>query len=240
MTSRDRLDERLWPIIKRQVECALAHWREPDCGIWETRGKPQHYTLSKVMCWVAADRGARLAAVRGDRDAEARWRAAAEEIHADVCANAVDERGVFTQHYETSALDASLLLLPLFRFLPADDPRVRATVLAIGDELSVDGLLLRYQLAESDDGLPGYEGTFTACSFWMVSALVEIGEQEQARELCEKLLSYASPLGLYAEELAPRSGRHLGNFPQAYTHLALINAIVHVIEAEAGSAFSTQ
>jgi GH15 family glucan-1,4-alpha-glucosidase len=240
MTSRDRLDERLWPIIKRQVECALAHWREPDCGIWETRGKPQHYTLSKVMCWVAADRGARLAAVRGDRDAEARWRAAAEEIHADVCANAVDERGVFTQHYETSALDASLLLLPLFRFLPADDPRVRATVLAIGDELSVDGLLLRYQLAESDDGLPGYEGTFTVCSFWMVSALVEIGEQERARELCEKVLSYASPLGLYAEELAPRSGRHLGNFPQAYTHLALINAIVHVIETEAGSAFSRQ
>jgi GH15 family glucan-1,4-alpha-glucosidase len=232
MKSRDRLDERLWPIVKRQVECALAHWREPDHGIWEVRGTPRHYTISKVMCWVAADRGARLAAVRGDREVEERWRAAADEMHADVCANAIDERGVFTQHYETSAVDASLLLLPLFRFLPPDDQRIRATVLAIGEELSVDGLLLRYRLDETDDGLEGYEGAFTTCSFWMVSALVEIGETERARQMCEKLLSYASPLGLYAEELAPGSGRHLGNFPQAYTHLALINAVVHVIQME--------
>jgi GH15 family glucan-1,4-alpha-glucosidase len=230
--SRDRLDERMWPIVKRQVECALAHWREPDYGIWEVRGEPRQYTTSKVLCWVAADRGARLAAVRDDIDIENRWRAGADEIHEDVCANGVDERGVFTQHYETKALDASLLLLPLLRFLPPDDSRVRATVLAIGEELSVDGLILRYKIDDTDDGLEGTEGAFTACSFWMVSALLEIGEYERARQMCEKLLSYASPLGLYGEELAPRSGRHLGNFPQAYTHLALINAVVRVIQME--------
>ena len=232
MKSRDRLDDRLWPIIRRQVESALRHWRESDHGIWEIRGKPRHYTQSKVMCWVAADRGARLARVRGQDDAAVRWQAAADEIHAEVCAKAVDGRGVFTMHYETDALDASLLLLPLFRFLPPTDPRVRATVHAIADELSVDGLLLRYKQDGTDDGLDGDEGAFTSCSFWLVSALVEIGELARARRLCERLLSNASPLGLYAEELDPTSCRHLGNFPQALTHLALINAVLHVIRAE--------
>jgi GH15 family glucan-1,4-alpha-glucosidase len=118
------------------------------------------------------------------------------------------------------------------RFLPADDQRIRNTVLAVAEELSVDGLVLRYRTDQTDDGLAGAEGTFTICSFWLVSALAEIGETERARQLCEKLLSYASPLGLYAEELDPRSGRHLGNFPQAFTHLALINAVIHVIRAE--------
>jgi GH15 family glucan-1,4-alpha-glucosidase len=184
------------------------------------------------MCWVAVDRGARLARVRGDIDAAEKWEAAAEEIHTDVCANAVDDRGVFVQHYDTDALDAAVLLLPLFRFLPADDPRIRATVLTIAEELSVDGLLLRYSPAKSDDGLDGEEGTFVSCSFWLVSALVEIGEDAWARQLCERLLAYASPLGLYAEELDPRTGRHLGNFPQAYAHLGLINALLHVIQAE--------
>jgi GH15 family glucan-1,4-alpha-glucosidase len=158
----------------------------------------------------------------------------ADEIHADICEHGVDPRGVFVQHYETTALDASLLLLPLLRFLPPDDPRVRATVLAIADELTEDGLVLRYRTEETDDGLYGREGTFTICSFWLVSALVEIGEFVRAKELCERLLSHASPLGLYAEELDPRTGRHLGNFPQAFTHLALINAVMHVIRAEEG------
>jgi GH15 family glucan-1,4-alpha-glucosidase len=230
--SRDRLDERLWPIVKRQVESALRHWREPDQGIWEARGKPRHYTMSKVMCWVAAERGARLAQLRGDQKAVRLWRAAADEIHADVCEHGVDERGVFTQHYGSKALDGSLLLLPLVRFLPADDPRIKATVLAIADELTVDGLVLRYKVDETDDGLAGVEGTFTSCSFWLVSALVEIGELSRARGLCEKLLSHASPLGLYAEELDPKTGRHLGNMPQALTHLAEINALLHVIRAE--------
>jgi GH15 family glucan-1,4-alpha-glucosidase len=231
---RDRLDDRTWKMVCRQVESAVAHWREPDRGIWEVRGEPQHFTSSKVMCWVAADRGARLARIRQEPKLEAEWRAVAEEIHADVLANAVDERGVFRQHYDTDALDASNLLIPLLRFLPSSDPRVRATVLAVAEELTVDGLVLRYKVKETDDGLTGEEGTFTICSFWLVSALNEIGEHVWARQMCEKLLSFASPLGLYAEELDPMTGRHLGNFPQAFTHLALINAVIHVIAAEEG------
>ena len=231
--SRDQLPDRLWPIVKRQVTSALEHWRLPDRGIWEVRGEPRHFTSSKLMCWVAADRGARLAALRDEHRLAADWQAAAEEISADIVERALDDRGVFCQHYETTALDASVLLMPLVRFLPPDDPRLRATVLAIADELTVDGLVLRYRTEETDDGLRGEEGTFTICSFWLVSALVEIGELGRARTLCEKLLSYASPLQLYAEEIDPRSGRHLGNFPQAFTHLALINAVMHVIRAEA-------
>ncbi len=230
--SRDRLDERVWPILVRQVETALERWREPDRGIWEVRGDPKHFTSSKVMCWVAADRGARLARIRDEHQLAQRWQAAADEIHADICAHGVDGRGVFTQHYETEALDASLLLMPLVRFLPAEDERIRRTVLAIADELTVDGLVLRYRVEETDDGLSGEEGTFTICSFWLVSALVEIGELARARRLCEKLLSHASPLGLFGEEIDAGSGRHLGNFPQAFTHLALINAVMHVIDAE--------
>ena len=166
----------------------------------------------------------------GPRDAvAARWPTRSTPTSAR---NGVDERGVFTQHYDTDALDASVLLMPLVRFLPADDPRIRATVLAIADELTEDGLVLRYRVEETDDGLSGEEGTFTICSFWLVSALSEIGELDRARGLCERLLSHASPLGLYAEEIDPRTGRHLGNFPQAFTHLALINAVMHVIRAE--------
>ncbi len=230
--SRDWLDDRVWKMARQQVESALAHWREPDHGLWEVRGEPKHFTSSKLMCWVAADRGARLARIRDDPDAATAWQQAADEIHADICANALDERGVFCQHYETTALDASLLLMPLVRFLPADDKRVRDTVLAIADELSVDGLLRRYRVDETDDGLDGTEGTFTICSFWLVSALAEIGEHQRARDLCEKVLSYASPLLLYGEQIDPRSGRHLGNFPQAFTHLALINAVMHVVRHE--------
>jgi alpha,alpha-trehalase len=230
--SRDHLDERIWPIMVRQVEAALAHWREPDRGLWEVRGEPRHFTSSKVMCWVAADRGARLARLRDDEEHARRWQAAANEIHADICANALDERGVFTQHYETDALDASVLLMPLVRFLPPDDERIRRTVLAIANELSEDGFVLRYRTTETDDGLSGEEGTFTICSFWMVSALVEIGELPRAAHLCEKLLAAGSDLGLYGEELDTHNGRHMGNYPQAFTHLALINAVMHVIRAE--------
>jgi GH15 family glucan-1,4-alpha-glucosidase len=231
--NRDHLDDRIWPILKHQVESALDHWREPDQGIWEVRGEPKHFTSSKLMCWVAADRGARLARMRDELELAQRWQAAADEIHDDIATHAVDHRGVFTQHYETEALDASVLLMPLFGFLPAEDERIRATVHAIADELTEDGLVLRYRVKETDDGLTGEEGTFTICSFWLVSALALIGETEWARSLCDKLLSLASPLDLYAEELDPRSGRHLGNFPQAFTHLALINAVIHVIRREA-------
>lgn len=230
--SRDRLDERRWPMLVRQVEAALAHWREPDQGLWEVRGPAQHFTASKVLCWVAADRGAKLARLRGDEERAAAWRKAADEIHADVCEHGIDDRGVFRQHYGTTALDASALLIPLLGFLPPDDKRVRSTVLAIADELTENELVLRYRVEETNDGFSGEEGTFTICSFWLVSALSEIGEVARARALCEKLLSYASPLLLYAEEIDPHSGRHLGNFPQAFSHLALINAIIHLIHAD--------
>ena len=234
--SRNRVTERSWSLVVEQVDATIAHWREPDRGIWEVRGEPKHFTSSKMFCWVALDRGARLARSRGEEALTDKWQAVADEIHADVLAHGVDDRGVFTQYYGGTALDASLLLLPLVRFLPADDERIRATVLAIADELTVDGLVLRYRVEETDDGLSGEEGTFAICSFWLVSALAEIGEIPRARELCEKLLSFASPLGLYAEEIDPRTGRHLGNFPQAFTHLAQVNALMHLIHAEQNAA----
>ena len=230
--SRDSLADRSWPILKKQVEAAIENWRDPDRGLWEVRGEPRHFTSSKLMCWVALDRGARLAEIREELDLAAKWQQIADEIKADICENGTRDDGVFTQHYDTDALDASVLLMPLVRFLPAADERIRATVRAVADELTQDGLVLRYRVDETDDGLSGEEGTFTICSFWLVSALSEIGDHEQARDLCEKLLSYASPLGLYAEEIDPRTGRHLGNFPQAFTHLALINAVMHVIRTE--------
>ena len=186
------------------------------------------------MCWVAAERGARLAEVRGELELAARWQGAANEITEDICENAVDHRGVFCQHYDTDALDASVLLMPLVRFMDPSDERIKKTVLAILDELTEDGMVLRYRTEETDDGLSGEEGTFAICSFWMVSALVEIGEFERGRDLCERMLSYASSLQLYGEEIDARSGRHLGNFPQAFTHLALINAVMHVIRADQG------
>ncbi|WP_407726654.1 glycoside hydrolase family 15 protein [Rhodococcoides fascians] len=234
--SREHVPEFLWPLLKRQVEEAIANWRKPDRGIWEVRGEPQHFTSSKLMCWVALDRGAKLADIHGEKDYSTKWNEIADEIKADILDNGVDSRGVLTQRYGDPSLDASLLLAPLLRFLPADDERIRATVLAIADELTEDGLVLRYRTDTTDDGLSGEEGTFTICSFWLVSALVEIDELPRAKHLCERLLAYASPLKLYAEEIDHRTGRHLGNFPQAFTHLALINAVVHVIRAEEAQA----
>src|SRR3954447_18641988 len=224
----DHIPERLWPVLRDQAECAAEVWQEPDQGIWEARGAPQHYVSSKVMCWVAMDRAARLAEFRGERKMATRWRTVADEIHADVCEHGV-RGGIFRQHYDTDALDASTLLIPLVRFLPASDERVEATANAIRRDLTHDGLVLRYRVEGTDDGLSGEEGTFLMCSFWLVSVLSECGQKERARALGEKLLSFASPLHLYAEELDPRTGRHLGNFPQAFTHLALINAVTHVI-----------
>ena len=232
--SRDRIPERVWPLLERAVEAAIANWREPDQGIWEIRGPAQHFTSSKLMCWVAVDRGARLALLRGEAQLGKRWRSMASEIHADICGNGLDARGVFSQAYGSQALDASVLLMPLVRFLPPTDERIKKTVCAIADELTVDGLVLRYRVEQTNDGLSGDEGTFAICSFWLVSALSEIGERQRARHLCEKMLSFASPLGLYAEEIDTRNARHLGNFPQAFTHLALINAVMHVIRSDEG------
>ncbi len=222
------IPEEVWPIVADQVEAAAKIWSEPDQGIWEARGPAKHYVSSKLMCWVALDRGARLAARRGAEEEAGRWGEIAEEIRNEILDRGVRD-GVMRQHYDTDALDASVLLAPLVRFLPPDHEVLRKTVLAIADDLTDHGLVLRYRVEETEDGLHGEEGTFLICSFWLVSALSEIGETDRARELCEKLLAIAGPLRLYAEEIEPRSHAHLGNFPQAFTHLALINAVAHVI-----------
>jgi GH15 family glucan-1,4-alpha-glucosidase len=221
-----------WAGLSSLVEAAIAGFTEPDQGIWEMRGEPQHFVASKVMCWVAADRGARLARDRDDHEQADKWQAAADAMKAEVCDKGVDDRGVFTQYYGTKELDASLLLLPIMGFLPPDDDRIRKTVLAIADELTKDGLVLRYRVDSTDDGLSGEEGTFTICSFWLVAALTMVGEVERARALFEKLLSFAGPLLLYAEEIDVTTGQHLGNFPQAFTHLALIDAAERLIAIE--------
>jgi GH15 family glucan-1,4-alpha-glucosidase len=230
--SQDRLLDRGWSLICRYVEDAAEVWSEPDQGIWEARGDPKHYVSSKIMCWVALDRGARIASRRSEENERVqRWAAIADEIKADILANGVRDN-VLRQHYETDALDASVLLAPLVRFLPSDHDVIVGTVNAIDEELTENGLVLRYIPEDTDDGQHGREGAFTICSFWLVSALSEIGEPERARRLCERVLSYAGPLHLFAEEIDPREGIQLGNFPQAFTHLALVNAVSHVIVDE--------
>ena len=228
----ERLPRRLWPIVQSQAECATKVWSQPDQGIWEARGKPQHYVSSKLMCWVALDRAAQLAEIRGDSELQEKWRATAEEIRDDILAHGVSKQGFLRQHYETDSLDASTLLAALFGFLPGDDERLRATVKAIASDLTENGFVLRYRTDETDDGLSGKEGTFLICSFWLVSALAVVGEVQGARDLMERLLRIASPLGLYAEEFDADTGRHLGNFPQAFSHLALIEAAARIVVFE--------
>jgi alpha,alpha-trehalase len=227
-----RLPRRLWPLVQAQAECASAVWRQPDQGIWEARGAAQHYVSSKLMCWVALDRGAKLAEIRGEDALATTWADTAAEIKADILEHGVDKRGVLCQHYSTDSLDASVLLAAMFGFLPGNDKRLRATVLAIADELTEHGFVLRYRTDETDDGLSGKEGTFVICSFWLVSALAIIGEMQRARDLMARLVKVASPLGLYAEEFDVETGRHLGNFPQAFSHLALVEAAGRIILAE--------
>jgi GH15 family glucan-1,4-alpha-glucosidase len=226
-----RLPRRLWPIVQSQAKCATDVWKNPDQGIWEARGKPQHYVSSKLMCWVALDRASKLAGLRGDSKLESTWRATADEIKADILDHGLRD-GVLRQHYDTEALDASTLLAAIFGFLPGDDERLRKSVEAIADDLTEDGFVLRYRTGETDDGLSGKEGSFLICSFWLVSALAIVGEEQPARDLMEKLLRVASPLGLFAEEFDTSTGRHLGNFPQAFSHLALIEAAARIIVAE--------
>ena len=232
-TRRSRhLPRRLWPLVRSQAEGAIAAWREPDQGIWEARGKPQHYVSSKLMGWVALDRAAKLAEIRGDLKLQQTWAESAEEIRADILAHGVSDRGVLRQHYDTDALDASTLLAPLFGFLPGTDERMKNTVDAIASELSENGFVLRYVTDDTDDGLSGKEGSFLICSFWLVSALTIVGEMRRATDLMERLLKIASPLGLYAEEFEVDRARHLGNFPQAFSHLALIEAAGRIILAD--------
>jgi GH15 family glucan-1,4-alpha-glucosidase len=227
----ERLPRRLWPIVQAQAKCATKVWKNPDQGIWEARGEPQHYVSSKLMCWVALDRASRLAELRGDPDLQSKWGATAVEIREDILDKGV-RGGVLRQHYDTDALDASTLLAAMFGFLPGGDEVLRKSVLAIADDLTEDGFVLRYVTGDTDDGLSGKEGSFLICSFWLVSGLAIIGEHQRARDLMDRLLNIASPLGLYAEEFDPSTGHHLGNFPQAFSHLALIEAAARIILSE--------
>jgi len=227
----ERVPRRLWPIVESQAECAAKVWQQPDQGIWEARGDPQHYVSSKLMCWVAMDRASSLANIRSDTDMYERWSGIADEIRADILEHGVRD-GVLRQHYATDSLDASTLLAAMFGFLPREDALLKSSVLAIAEELTEDGFVLRYRTEETDDGLSGKEGSFLICSFWLVSALSIIGELQRARDLMDKLLLVASPLGLYAEEFDTSTGRHLGNFPQAFSHLALIEAAALIVLPE--------
>jgi GH15 family glucan-1,4-alpha-glucosidase len=211
-----------WLAIIDHVERV---WREPDDGIWEARGPRRHFTHSKVMAWVVFDRAVRIAEAAGFHARASGWRKVRDEIHAEVCARGYDaQRRTFTQYYGSSELDAAVLMIPIVGFLPADDPRVTGTIDAVRSELSSDGFVTRYSTAETDDGLPGDEGQFLACSFWMVSALALNGRRDEAREMFERLLGLANDLGLLAEEYDTRHGRQVGNFPQAFSHLTLIQA----------------
>jgi GH15 family glucan-1,4-alpha-glucosidase len=220
-----RVDVRRWPRWRAVVEHVERVWREPDDGIWEARGPRRHYTYSKVMAWVVFDRAVQLAERFGLDAPLERWRRVRDEVHAEVCEHGFDaERGTFTQHYGSRELDASVLNIPLVGFLPATDERVTGTIDAVARELGRDGFVARYSTAETDDGLPGSEGQFLACSFWLVSALALNGRAEQARRLFERLLELRNDVGLLAEEWDVERQRQVGNFPQAFSHLALVNA----------------
>ena len=193
----------MWDGLASFVEQAIAHQDDPDQGIWEIRGDPQHFTASKVLCWVAAERGPDWPGTEANEKAE-RWQKAADEMKADILDRGVDDAGRFRQHYGNDELDASLLLIPIMGFLPPDDERVKTTVLAIADELTENDLVLRYKVDTTDTGFEGKEGTFTICSFWLVTALAMIGETERARDLCKKLLSFAGPLASTPRRSTPR------------------------------------
>jgi GH15 family glucan-1,4-alpha-glucosidase len=214
-----------WDVQRALTSHLETIWDEPDEGIWEVRGPRQHFTHSKVMAWVAVDRAIKAAEHHKLEAPVQRWRDLRGRIHADVCARGFDtSRGCFVQAYGSKQLDASLLLIPLVGFLPPSDARVRGTLDAIGKELTVDGLVLRYLTTSTDDGLPPGEGAFLACSFWYVDNLVLAGRHREAREMFCRLLELRNDVGLLAEEYDPRARQQLGNFPQAFSHVALIDS----------------
>ncbi|HLY95552.1 MAG TPA: glycoside hydrolase family 15 protein [Gaiellaceae bacterium] len=220
-----------WALQRKLLEHLETIWREPDYGIWEIRGDPRHFVHSKVMAWVAFDRAVRSVETQDVEGPVNHWRTIRDEIHEEICTNGFDEAlGSFTQSYGSQTLDASLLLLPLVGFLPAKDPRVRGTIEAVEANLLVDGLVLRYHtLDQSVDGLPAGEGVFLPCSFWLVDCLELIGRRDDAHALFDRLVGLANDVGLLSEEYDPVAGRLLGNFPQAFTHLALVNSAYNIL-----------
>ena len=231
---RGRIEPRLWPRWRKAIEYVETIWREPDDGIWESRGPRRHYTYSKVMAWVVFDRAVRLAEEFDLESPLERWRLTRDEIHQEICERGYDrERRTFTQYYGSSELDASVLNIPLVGFLPGSDERVTGTIDAIARELGRDGFVSRYSTAATDDGLTGDEGQFLACSFWLVSALAANGRASEARVLFERLLGLANDLGLLAEEYDVRRQRQVGNFPQAFSHLTMVLAAQAITNAEA-------
>ena len=228
-----QIDTRLWPRWRAIIEYLETIWRQPDDGIWEARGPQRHYTYSKVMAWVAFDRAVGLAERFGLEAPLGRWRQVRDEIHTEVCEHGYDpERRTFTQYYGSKELDASVLNIPIVGFLPGDDDRVTGTIDAVWRELGRDGFVSRYSTAETDDGLPGDEGQFMACSFWLVNALARNGRVEDARSLFERMIGLSNDLGLLAEEYDVTRRRQVGNFPQAFSHLTLILAARAIATAE--------
>jgi GH15 family glucan-1,4-alpha-glucosidase len=221
-----------WAFQCAVIEHLERIWDQPDEGIWEVRGARRHFTYSKVMAWVAMDRGVRAAEAFGLDAPLSRWRALRQRIHVDVCRAGFDRQlGSFVQSFGSKELDASLLLLPTVGFLPPTDPRITGTIEAVEHRLFVDGFLLRYDTATSDDGLPAGEGAFLACSFWLADAYILVGRVDDARRLFERLLSLRNDVGLLAEEYDTRAKRLVGNFPQAFAHIALINTAHNLTRA---------
>ena len=221
-----------WRVITKLMEHLESVWQEPDEGIWEVRGPRRHFTHSKVMAWVAADRMVRLSqTVRGNAPTD-RWQILRAAIHDEVCQHGFDPaRNTFVQSYGARELDGSLLMIPLVGFLPPDDPRVRGTVAAVERELMADGFVRRYTTESGVDGLPAGEGAFLACTFWLVDNLVLLGRREEARRIYDRLLALRNDVGLLAEQYEPRARRLLGNFPQAISHIALVNSACNLSQA---------
>jgi GH15 family glucan-1,4-alpha-glucosidase len=214
-----------WALQRALVDELADHWDEPDNGLWEIRGPQRHFTHSRVMVWVAFDRAVRGVEEHGLEGPADRWRELRERVREEILDKGYDaERNTFTQHYDTREVDASLLTIPLVGFLPGDDPRVLGTIDAVMEDLLRDGLLLRYRTQTGVDGLEGDEHPFLACSFWLVSALAAAGRREAAEELLDRLCGLANDVGLLSEEYDAAHGRMAGNFPQAFSHLALVQA----------------
>jgi GH15 family glucan-1,4-alpha-glucosidase len=230
----EKLEGPLWAKMTQLVEHVCLHWRETDSGIWEVRGGTRHFVYSKVMCWVALDRAIRAAEQLNLESDLPRWRMLRDQIRADILIHGYNTRiGAFTQSYDSEELDASNLLLPLVGFIAPDDPRMRSTVDRIIEHLTDErGFVYRYHAEDTDDGLTGGEGTFTICTFWLVDNLSMQGRIDEARSLFERLLGYASHLGLFSEEIDSKKNMALGNFPQAFTHIALINSASNLRKAE--------